>query len=81
MINISLIFTLMADVEKIYKNELNKDKKHEVLSSIKGIIGEDEYIENLEIIDDVIEFIILLSVNREMLKEINRKASTIFCCK
>ena len=80
MINIALIFTLMSDVEKIYKGKLNSDKKEEVLINIKNIIGEEEYEENLEIIDDIIEFIILLSVNREMLKEINRKAFG-FCCK
>lgn len=80
MIDISLIFNLMQDAEKLYKG--NGDlKKAEVLSNLKKIMG-DEYNDNELLIDNIIEFIIFLSVNQKMLKSINFKVcSSKFCCK
>lgn len=80
MIDLALIFNLMKDAEKIYKGDLTINKKDYVLKCIRKIIGDHEYNENLGIIDNVIEFIIFLSVNQKMLKDINRKAMQ-FCCK
>lgn len=79
MLDISLIFNLMLDAEKLYKGD-GQLKKEEVISNLKKIMKTD-YQENELLIDNIIEFIIFLSVNQKMLKSINFKACSKFCCK
>ena len=79
MIDIKLVFDLMRDVEKIHKNDKDVDKKAIVMKNIRKVIGDTEFYQYSNEIDDIIEFIIFLSVNSEILKNINRKALR-FCC-
>ena len=77
MIDFALIFDLMKDAERIWRGDSKTNKKEMVVSSIIKIIGREEYNEDKIYIDALIEFIIFLSYNRNMLKDINKAV----CCR
>lgn len=76
MIDFILIFDLMKDAERIWRGDSKINKKEMVISSIIKIVGRDAYNEEKIYIDALIEFVIFLSQNRDLLKNINRS----FCC-
>ena len=77
MIDFALIFDLMKDAERIWRGDKKTDKKAMVINSIIKIIGLTQYQEEKIYIDALIEFIIFLSYNKNMLKEINKAV----CCR
>lgn len=77
MIDFALIFDLMKDAERIWRGDKKTDKKQIVISSIIKIIGLSTYQTEKIYIDALIEFIIFLSHNKNMLKDINKAV----CCR
>ena len=77
MIDFALIFDLMKDAERIWRVDKKVDKKEMVINSVIKIIGLQQYQEEKIYIDALIEFIIFLSYNKNMLKDINKAV----CCR
>ena len=77
MIDFILIFDLMKDAERIWRGDKKADKKQMVISSVIKIIGLATYQTEKIYIDALIEFVIFLSHNKNLLKEINKA----ICCR
>lgn len=77
MIDFTLIFDLMKDAERIWRGDHKVNKKQIVIDSVIKIIGNNDYQEQKIYIDALIEFIIFLSYNKNMLKDINKT----ICCR
>ena len=73
MFDIKIILDLMSQAEKVK----NVDKKEFVINHLIKMITQEEYDKYEEIINNIIEFIIFLSFNKKLLKQINNK---IRCC-
>lgn len=69
------IFYFMRKANRFYKLDNNFERKAYVIQHIKESLGDETFEVYKEFIDDSLEFLVRLSKNRRILKEINNTKS------
>lgn len=78
--SISTIQTILGLIKVIEKKDLNGvEKREELYNTLKGLMGEDTFLKNKEIIDYVLETIIFISKTHKI-AGINQDTFS-YCCR